>query len=79
MTVAQAIRILRKQNQESQQVFATRLGMSIASIQNYENQDRMPEPKQLLAFVQAARQVQRQDLVPVFLEAASQALGYPLS
>src|SRR5262245_5773331 len=48
--------------------------MSISSLQNYE-QDRMPQPKQLLAFFRAARAAGREDLAQVFLKALVETLG----
>lgn len=74
MTVNKAVRALRKHVKKTQQVFATELGMSISALQNYE-QNRTPEPKQLMAFQRAARDAGRDDLANVFQEAFRKALG----
>jgi len=50
--------------------------MSISSVVNYER-DRVPEPKQLLAFAHAAAAAGRHDLLAVFQRTAKEALGAP--
>ena len=74
MTVNEAVLALRKHVRKTQQVFATELKMSIASLQNYE-QDRMPQPKQLWAFARAARAAGREDLSEIFMQAVREAFG----
>lgn len=74
VTVNQAVRALRKHVGKTQQIFATELGISISSLNNYERQ-RIPEPKQLFAFARAARAVERSDLAEVFSFTAMGALG----
>jgi transcriptional regulator with XRE-family HTH domain len=76
MTVNEAVLALRKHANETQQRFATRLDMSISSLQNYE-QDRIPEPRQLLAFLLAAEGEERDDLAEVFRLALIGRLGLP--
>ena len=63
--VNQAVVALRKHVKQSQQIFATRLGMSISTLQNHE-QDTRPEPKQLLAFQREAEASGRSDLAARF-------------
>jgi transcriptional regulator with XRE-family HTH domain len=65
MTVSEAIRELRKHLGKTQQMFATELGISISSLNNYERQ-RTPKPKQLLLFHFAAEKAGRPDLAQVF-------------
>jgi transcriptional regulator with XRE-family HTH domain len=74
MTVKEAVRALREQRRETQQVFATRLGMSISTLQNYE-QDRMPETKQLFVLEREAVNANRLDLATVFRAALVEKLG----
>src|SRR5262245_53662198 len=74
MTVHQAVRALRRHHDQTQQIFATQLGISISSLTNYER-DRVPEPKQLLAFQKAAAKIQRNDLERVFQAAFEASLG----
>jgi DNA-binding XRE family transcriptional regulator len=75
VTVNQAVRALRKHVGKTQQIFATELGISISSLNNYERQ-RTPEPKQLFAFEHAARDVGRHDLARIFSREAREALGW---
>jgi transcriptional regulator with XRE-family HTH domain len=74
VTVNQAVRALRKHVRKTQQIFATELGISISSLNNYERQ-RTPEPKQLIAFQRAAQEAGRDDLAHVFWTEAQEALG----
>src|SRR5262245_33452092 len=78
MTVNQAVRSLRKHVKKTQQRFATELDISISSLNNYERR-RIPEPKQLLAFLRAAQDAGRDDLVTVFHGALHEALGIAVS
>ena len=48
--------------------------MSISSLVNYER-DRRPEPKQLVAFLWAARSAGRDDLADLFQDAILESLG----
>jgi transcriptional regulator with XRE-family HTH domain len=75
VTVNQAVRALRKHVRKTQQVFATELGISISSLNNYERK-RIPEPKQLATFATAARVADRPDLADVFSRALGHALGW---
>jgi transcriptional regulator with XRE-family HTH domain len=74
VTIHQAVRALREHVDQTQQVFATELGMSISSLSNYER-NRIPEPKQLLTFARRAEEAKRLDLAICFFRAASEALG----
>lgn len=74
MTVNEAVRALRKHAGKTQQVFATELGISISSLNNYER-ERIPEPKQLFLFGGAAHRAGRSDLAFVFNKTALEALG----
>lgn len=73
-TVNEAVVALRKHTNETQQKFATRLDMSISALQNYQ-QDRIPEPRQLLTFLRAAKAVKRDDLARIFRAAFLDYLG----
>ena len=64
----------RKHADQSQQVFATRLGMSISSLQNYE-QNRTPEPRQLVAFQREAEAAGQKDLAKVFRDELMKSLA----
>lgn len=72
--MGEAVVALRKHVGETQQKFATRLDMSISALQNYE-QDRTPEPKQLVSFLVIAKALQRDDLASVFRKAFLDQLG----
>src|ERR1700722_12714497 len=68
MNVNQAVRALRRSRRESQQAFATRLGLSISTIGNYERK-RHPDTRSLILLTVAAREAGREDLVAVFSKA----------
>jgi transcriptional regulator with XRE-family HTH domain len=53
MPVNEAVRILRKLTGETQQVFSTRLGLSLRAYQKYE-QNQMPEPRALMRLLAVA-------------------------
>jgi transcriptional regulator with XRE-family HTH domain len=78
MTVNAAVRQLRKHRMQTQQVFATDLGLSISGLQNYER-DQMPEPRQLAIFLHCAQKANRPDLAKVFGEGLQRSLGIPYS
>lgn len=72
--VNQAIRGLREHVKQSQQVFATELGISISALNNYE-QKRIPELKKLFAFERAAIKARRDDLALIFNRAIKEGIG----
>jgi transcriptional regulator with XRE-family HTH domain len=74
VTVNEAVRALRKHVGKTQQIFATELGISISSLNNYERK-RTPEPKQLFRFERAAIDSGRGDLAEVFRDALVKSLG----
>lgn len=69
-----AVKGLRVHFGESQQAFATRFGLSIRSIANYEK-DRKPEGRVLAIFARAASDAGRGDLVSEFMIALGVDLG----
>jgi transcriptional regulator with XRE-family HTH domain len=69
-----AVKGLRKHFGESQQAFATRFGLSIRSVANYEK-DRKPEDRVLAAFAKGASEAGRGDLVFEFMTALGRDLG----
>jgi transcriptional regulator with XRE-family HTH domain len=71
--LVRAVKNLRKRLAESQQAFATRLGLSIRTIANYEG-GRRPSGKPLLALAQAAAISNLPDLENAFLKALSDEL-----
>jgi hypothetical protein len=73
MKVSDAIKLLR--GDKSRQVFATDLGMSITAIYLYETNDRVPEPKLLMAFIRRAVKSGRADLADVFRVELRRSLG----
>lgn len=70
----EAVKGLRAHFGESQQAFATRFGVSIRSIANYEK-DRKPEGRVLAMFAKAASDAKRGDLVHEFMTALGTDLG----
>ena len=69
-----AVRKLRSQLSDSQQAFATRLGLSISAIVNYER-DRKPTGKALVALHRVARDAGQAELAEMFWTALHQELG----
>lgn len=72
VTIHEAVRELRKVYGESQQAFATRLGLSMRAVANYENK-RNPDTRSLIRLTNAAREVGREDLIREFLSATEEA------
>jgi transcriptional regulator with XRE-family HTH domain len=70
----QAVKGLRAHLGDSQQAFATRFGVSIRSIANYEK-DRKPEDRILAHFAKAASDAGRGDLAMEFMAALGKDLG----
>lgn len=66
MTVHQAVKELRNSFRESQQVFATRLGLSIRAIANYEK-NRTPNEQIMGILLHEANKAGRQDLAEAFM------------
>jgi transcriptional regulator with XRE-family HTH domain len=75
MSPIEAVRELRKHVGESQQVFATRLGLSIRALANYEK-DRAPTGRALAALAQAAAEAGRHDLSYEFMRVLAKELGF---
>ena len=74
MSLTEAVRELRKHLSESQQAFATRLGLSIRALANYEK-DRAPTGKALAALAHTAAEAGRHDLSYEFMRALARELG----
>ena len=72
MTVNKAVKELR--GDESRQVFATRLGMSMTAVYNYEH-DRFPDARALFAFYREAVAKENGDAEQVFVEAIRETIG----
>lgn len=72
--LSNAVRQLRQRLGQSQQAFATGLGLSIRSIANYEG-SRPPSGKQLFNLAMAAQKAGHFDLVSIFTEAISTELS----
>lgn len=77
--VADTIRSLRNYLGDSQQAFATRLGLSISAIANYEATipRRLPEPKSLAALALLARSYGQPLVECIFLQELARQLGVP--
>lgn len=65
MKSIEAVRKLRRHLGESQQAFATRLGLSIRAVANYEK-DREPRGRAAAALGRAAVEAGREDLAAIF-------------
>jgi len=74
LEIAHAVKELRAHFNESQQAFATRLGLSIRGIANYEGTLRIPEPRILALFAKTASGAGRDDLAFEFLHEIGHAL-----
>ena len=74
MTTSSAVKELRKTFGESQQAFAGRVGLSIASIAHYEGGQRFPDYLVTLKLYRAARQSGRKDLAAFFLQSINAVL-----
>jgi transcriptional regulator with XRE-family HTH domain len=75
--IKDAVRELRKISEESQQFFGTRLRISTRALQLYESGERIPEPRQLVAFAAFAESVQRSDLTELFIRELERQLQPP--
>src|SRR4051812_36654778 len=64
MTVADAVKSLRRHEGLSQQAFGSKYKLSIATVQNYES-GKMPQPRQLIVLRDAAEEAGRLDLARV--------------
>jgi transcriptional regulator with XRE-family HTH domain len=71
----QAVRELREHLNYSQQAFASRLGLSIRAVANYEK-DRQPSGKALAELAHLAKDSGRGDLAQMFASALARELGY---
>ncbi|MGD1097125.1 MAG: helix-turn-helix transcriptional regulator [Bryobacteraceae bacterium] len=77
--LSKAAKELRKRLGQSQQAFASGLGISIRSIANYEA-GREPTGKPLFALTMAAQEAGHMDLANVFSDAMSEELkGWPFT
>jgi transcriptional regulator with XRE-family HTH domain len=65
VNTTEAVKALRGHLNESQQAFATRLGLSIRAVANYEK-DRTPSGLALERLMRAAHESNREDLTDVF-------------
>jgi transcriptional regulator with XRE-family HTH domain len=72
--LAAEVRQLRERLGESQQAFATRVGLSIRAVANYEA-DRMPTAKVLGDLYRQAREAGYQDLAELFWRAMLGEMG----
>jgi transcriptional regulator with XRE-family HTH domain len=76
MTTCQAVRQLRTVSGLSQQAFATRFGMSVRAIANYEK-DRNPNKQALFKFAAYARELRSPELADIFNGRLNQELNTP--
>ena len=74
MDLNDAVRELRRHTGDSQQAFATRLGLSISAIANYER-NRAPTGRSLAQLQRLAKEVRREDLWNIFRNALNDELG----
>jgi hypothetical protein len=77
MTVNQAVAALRQHVHQSQQIFATRMALSISALQKHE-QTTQPDPKQLLIYQREAERVGRDDLARIFRNALTGSFNSPV-
>src|SRR5262245_41165394 len=75
ISISEAVKQLRKEYRESQQAFSTRLGMSMASVANYEVGVREPDGASAIKLARAAQQINRLDLQAKFDEIIRDAMG----
>jgi transcriptional regulator with XRE-family HTH domain len=68
VAINRAVRELRRAYGESQQAFATRLGLSMRAVANYEKR-RHPDTRSLILLTKAALEAGRKDLVAEFSKA----------
>jgi DNA-binding XRE family transcriptional regulator len=76
MTVNQAVKMLRRRCGDTQQVFATDLGLSLRAYIMYE-QDQMPEPRALVRLWALALDTRNSDLGEIFAQAVLKQLDSP--
>lgn len=74
--LSEACRRLRKVTGDSQQAFATRLGLSIRAIVNYEN-GRKPSPESLAVMAHMAAAYLELELAHTFWISLPRLLQYP--
>lgn len=74
MDLNEAVRKLRERTGDSQQSFATRLGLSIRAVVNYEK-DRKPSPRALAAMAHLARKHREYELANQFWSALPEELA----
>jgi transcriptional regulator with XRE-family HTH domain len=73
--ISEAVKELRREYGEAQQAFSTRLGMSMASIANYETGTREPDGASAIKLARAAAAKGRLDLQFVFDKIIRDSLG----
>ena len=73
MRLDKAVKALRKHTRESQQAFATRLGISIRALAFYEA-GRAPTGKALAALARVAQSVGKHELAYLFMDALMEEL-----
>jgi transcriptional regulator with XRE-family HTH domain len=75
MVISEAVKELRKAEGLSQQVFATKLNMGIASIGIYETGVRPPDAVAALKLYRLAQEHRRDDIADAFVECIYTELG----
>jgi len=70
-----AVRELRKRLGDSQQAFATRLGISIRAVGNYENSRVPKSARALSSLVRAAKSADQPQLAQIFEHALAAEMG----
>jgi transcriptional regulator with XRE-family HTH domain len=78
VTISECIRELRTAAGESQQAFATNLGISIRALANYEAGQREPGIRTVGALFRVADYVRRVDLADFLFDQIREALGFDL-
>ncbi len=71
----EAVRQLRERLGDTQQAFATRLGLSISAITNYER-ERIPSGRSLVQMMHVSDAHEHADLAQIFQDELSEQLGY---
>jgi transcriptional regulator with XRE-family HTH domain len=68
VVISEAVRQLRQTLRESQQAFASRLGLYISSVAHYEGGQRSPDYRVTLKLYSVACEADRKDLAEFFLQ-----------
>jgi DNA-binding transcriptional regulator YiaG len=72
VTIHESVRQAR--GKLSRQVFATKLGLSMTAVQNYET-DRTPEPRSLLMLMKSAEKDGLKDVATILRRKLRESLG----